>query len=158
MAADLVGRARPPAGALVLDLGAGDGVITRRLLARHARVVALELHRGRAAALRRDLAGEPVKVVTADVRDLRLPTQPFRVVANPPFDGISAVLARLTHTSSRLERADLLVPRSVARAWGERATRRRWAWSFTIERAVPRSAFTPRPRVDVVHLAIVRRR
>ena len=121
-------------------------------------MIAFEWHSGRAATLRERFACDDVKVVVADVRDLRLPRRPFRVVANPPFDGVSAVLARLTHHSSRLERADLLVPKSVAAAWCDRARRRGWAWTLTTEARVPRAAFTPRPRIDVVHLSIGRLR
>lgn len=140
---------------LVLDLGAGDGAITRHLVDARARVVAFELHPERAAALSNRFASEPVTVVRADVRDLRLPTRPFRVVANPPFRGINAVIVRLTHRASRLERADLLVPRSVARVWSSRLD----GTPFRMERAVavPRSSFHPRPRIDVVHATIVRR-
>jgi len=143
-------------GDLVLELGAGDGAITRHLVRHGARVVAFELHPERAEQLRRQF-GDDVKVVRADVRDLRLPTRPFTVVANPPFSGIQAVLVRLTHRSSRLERADLLVPRSVCNQWSTRLTRRSSSWSITDRRPVPRSAFTPRPRIDVVHMTIRRR-
>ena len=51
---------------------------------RGARVIAVELHPERVAHLRRRF-GAPVRVVRADASDLRLPRQPFRVVANPPF-------------------------------------------------------------------------
>jgi 23S rRNA (adenine-N6)-dimethyltransferase len=155
-ARDLVDASRVECGDLVLDLGAGDGAITHHLVRSGARVIAFELHPERAAHLR-DRFGAEVKVVRADVRDLRLPTRPFSVVANPPFAGVNAVLVRLTHHGSRLERADLLVPRSVARSWITRWERRRTPWSATVERVVPRAAFTPRPRIDVVHLSIRRR-
>nr|WP_256378038.1 methyltransferase domain-containing protein [Phycicoccus sp. HDW14] len=64
-------------GDLVLDPGAGTGTLTRHLLARGARVVAVELHPGRLAALRR-IDSPRLTVVRADVRDLRLPRTPFR--------------------------------------------------------------------------------
>lgn len=157
-AAELVHRAAPPPGSLVLDLGAGEGAITRHLARHRSRVIAFELHPDRAATLRRGFEHDDVKVVVADVRDLRLPRRPFRVVANPPFDGVSAVLVRLTHRASRLERADLLIPRSTAQSWSRRLDRRHTGFALRIEGTVPRSAFTPRPRIDVVHASIIRRR
>ncbi len=144
-----------PPGALVLDLGAGDGAVTQHLLAARARVIAFELHPERIATLRRRFRQDDVTVVRADVRDLRLPTRSFRVVANPPFDGVNAVLVRLTHRASRLERADLLLPKSVARSWSTRLERTGFAMVRTL--VVPRSSFRPRPRIDVVHATIVRR-
>ena len=71
-------------GDLVLDIGAGDGALTAPLLERGARVIAIELHPGRAAALRQRF-GADIKVVQVDAADLRLPRRPFHVVANPPW-------------------------------------------------------------------------
>ncbi len=89
----LVADASVAPGDLVLDIGAGTGALTAPLVAAGARVVAVELHPGRAAALRRRFAGADVTVVRADAADLRLPRRPFRVVANPPFGVTTAVLA-----------------------------------------------------------------
>jgi 23S rRNA (adenine-N6)-dimethyltransferase len=97
-----------------------------------------------------------VKVVRADIRDLRLPTRPFRVVANPPFAGISAILVRLTSSGSRLARADLVVPRSVALVWQRRLARPHSAWLVSALTPIPRSAFTPRPRIDTCIMRIER--
>ena len=82
-------------GDLVLDIGAGDGVLTQLALEHGARVVAIEAHPGRARDLRSRFAGRGVKVVRADAADLRLPTRPFVVVANPPFGITTALLKRL---------------------------------------------------------------
>lgn len=153
-AAELVEAADIRPGELVLDLGAGDGTITARLVERGARVIAFELHPQRAAHLRRRFEGCGVTVVSADVRDLRLPRRRFRVVANPPFAGVSAVLGRLTHHASRLDRADLLVPRSVADAWSRRWERPGSRFGVAGRRPIPRSAFTPRPRIDVVRIVV----
>jgi hypothetical protein len=57
-----------------------------------ARVVAVELHPGRAARLRHQFP--EVTVVHADATSLRLPSRPFRVVASPPY-GITAGLLGL---------------------------------------------------------------
>jgi 23S rRNA (adenine-N6)-dimethyltransferase len=155
VARELVERSGAGRRHLVLDIGAGDGAITRHLVATGATVVAFELHTERVRLLRDRFAGSEVRVVRADVRDLRLPTRPFRVVANPPFRGVNAVLVRLTHHASRLERADLILPRSVAADWATRLRRARWDVVET--RPLPRSACTPRPRIDLVHATIVDR-
>lgn len=135
-------------GSLTLDLGAGDGAITRHLVSTGARVIAFETHADRATVLRSQFHPTAVKVVRADVGDLRLPTRPFQVVANPPFGITSAIIRRLTSRHSQLIRADLVVPVAVAERWAALLMRDESRWSLTIDHRLPRSAFTPRPRID----------
>ncbi len=159
-AEQLVAASRVRPGELILDLGAGDGAITAHLVGRGARVIAFELHPGRSAELRSRF-GERVRVVQADVRDLRLPRRPFRVVANPPFDGVSAILDRLTAPHSRLVRADLVLPLSVARRWADRLDGRpHRPFRLAVSRRLPRTAFDPPPRIDtcIVTIGAVGRR
>ena len=149
-------------GDLVVDVGAGSGALTRPLVEAGAHVVAVELHAGRAHALRERFAGAPVTVVRADAADLRLPRRPFRVVANPPFATSTALVRRLLAPGSRLVRADLVVPRPVARRWTAPGApgRRRWerCWVAGVASAVPRRAFHPAPPRDAIVLVIERRR
>ncbi|WP_139982339.1 rRNA adenine N-6-methyltransferase family protein [Nocardioides litoris] len=153
----LVADAPVGSGDLVLDPGAGRGAITRPLLATGARGLAVELHAGRLRTLHDLAVDEPrLTVIRADVRDLRLPRRPFRAVGSPPYDGTSALLARLLTPGSRLVSADLVVQRGLARRWAEgRAPGAgRWSrrWSVEVGRAVPRRAFARPPRVDSVVL------
>ncbi len=148
-------------GDLVVDVGAGTGALTRPLLATGARVLAVELHPGRAAALRRLAAHQPgLTVVRADATELRLPRQQFRVVSSPPYARASALIARLLGPGSRLVTADLVVQRQLARRWveGRAPGAGRWGRTFDLEivRALPRSAFRPPPQVDSVVLRISR--
>lgn len=149
-------------GELVLDVGAGAGVLTDALLAAGASVVAVELHRRRAAALRARFSGGRVTVVEADAADLWLPRRPFRVVANPPFAIVKPLLTRLLSAGSRLYAADLVVPRHVARQWAETADagRARWSQRFALGLGptVPRRAFVPPPPRDAKLLVVRRRR
>lgn len=142
-------------GDLVLDLGAGDGALTAPLLERGARVLAIELHAGRAARLRERFDGADVTVVQRDLADLRLPARPFRVVANPPF-AATAGLLRLLVRSDRLLSADLVLQRAAAYRWVERASgsRGRSRRSVDVGIRVPRSAFRPPPRVDAAVLTL----
>jgi 23S rRNA (adenine-N6)-dimethyltransferase len=160
-ASRLVASAGVAPGRLILDVGAGEGVITAALLERGSNVVAFELHPGRAAALRRRFAGRPVIVVQADARDLWLPRRPFSVVANPPFGALSAILRRLMAPGSRLEHASLVVPAHVARRWstGSVPGAARWGGQYVVGvgASVPRGAFSPRAVHDISVLEIRRR-
>ena len=148
-------------GDLVLDLGAGTGGLTAPLVRAGARVIAFELHPQRAAILRDRFAGDPVKVVQADVSDLRLPRQPFRVVANPPFAVTTSTLRRLLGRGTQLLSADLVVPRHVAMRWasGRAPDSGRWVREFELRvaRPIPGRAFRPAPPGQTALLRIRRR-
>jgi 23S rRNA (adenine-N6)-dimethyltransferase len=146
---------------LVLDVGAGNGALTRPLVATGARVVAVELHTARADALRTRFRDAHVVVVVADAADLRLPRRPFHVVANPPFAVTTALLRRLTAPGSRLETAHVVVPWHTARRWvgGNAPGAQRWRAQFDARegRALPRGAFRPSAPSGVAVLVLRRR-
>ena len=58
-------------------------------------MLAVELHPARAAALRDRFAGSGVAVLELDTAAFRWPGHPFRVVANPPYAGVNALVRRL---------------------------------------------------------------
>jgi len=161
----LVAEAGIGAGDLVLDLGAGAGALTREL-ARHAgRVWAVELDATLALELDRRFEGTNVRVVRADAARLRWPDEPFKVVANIPFDRTTAILRRLLDDPRvPLLAAELVVQWEVAvkraAVWPSTLAGVCWgAWyRFELVRRLPPSAFAPEPAVDAAVLRIERRR
>jgi 23S rRNA (adenine-N6)-dimethyltransferase len=152
----------------VVDLGAGAGVLTAALAACAGSVFAVEIDHGLATGLARRFATAPnVSVFEADVRDIPLPVNPYRVVANPPFGHTAAILHRLLdHPEGGLERADLVVQWQVARHRARVSQGPEvdlvgaiWApwWEFARGRRIPAALFTPRPAVDAAVLVITRR-
>jgi 23S rRNA (adenine-N6)-dimethyltransferase len=148
-------------GELVLDVGAGLGALTAPLVRAGARVVAVELHPGRADRLRKRFADAPVTVVRADAGDLRLPSRPFRVVSSPPYNISTLLLKRLLAPGSRLVSADLVLQRQVANRWarGEAPGANRWFRYYdpSVGLRLPRKAFTPPPHVDSAVLQLRKR-
>lgn len=150
------------ANELVLDLGAGSGRLTAELAraARHA--LAVELDAQWAQYLRGRWAN--VDVVQADAASVQLPREPFRVVANLPFDRTTAILRHvLDDPLVPLVRADLVVEWGVAvkrsLPWPSTLNGVLWgAWySSSVARRLPRSAFDPPPAVDAGVLVLERR-
>ena len=148
-------------GELVVDIGAGQGTLTRHLVEAGARVFAVELHPGRARRLRERFAEAPVTVIQTDALSLRLPHHPFRVVASPPYAISSALLGVLLGSRSRLIAADLVLQRAVVRhhvdRWCATASQPHRRWDARVGRALPRHAFRPAPQVDSAVLVIRRR-
>ena len=162
LAAELVADAGIAAGDLVLDIGAGSGRLTAELAARARRVVAVELDPHWAAHVRGRWPN--VDVVEGDAVELALPDEPFRVVANLPFNGATQIMRwLLDDPRTPLVRADLVVEWDVARRracpWPSTLNGVLWsAWyRFSLLRRLPSSAFVPPPTVDAGVLAVERR-
>jgi 23S rRNA (adenine-N6)-dimethyltransferase len=162
---ELVRDAAVPSGSLVLDLGAGGGVITGALVAAGARVRAVELD-GRALTQLGDrFAREPrVEVIAADATTVALPEEPFAVVANLPFAAGTAILRRLLGDPRvPLTQLDAIVEWGLAAkrtaVWPSTLLGCYWsAWyELAVVRRVPRSAFAPPPSVDAAVLRATRR-
>jgi 23S rRNA (adenine-N6)-dimethyltransferase len=152
-------------GELVVDIGAGNGLITQALARRGARVVAVERDPALVRRLRdRFGPGSGVTVAAGDVLTTPLPREPFAVVANIPFGITTKILRRLLgDAGGRLRRADVIVQAEVARKRGTRGrgTLLNASWEpwfeFDAGARVPRAAFRPQPRVDGAVLIAVRR-
>lgn len=149
----------------MLDLGAGGGVITSALVAAGASVRAVELDAAALRRLRGRFGGDrQVEVVGADATRVRLPDEPFAVVANLPFATGTAILRRLLGDPRvPLTQLDAIVEWGLAAkrtavwpstllgcAWGAR-------YELRLVRRVPRSCFAPPPSVDAAVLRATRR-
>ena len=150
-------------GDLVVDIGAGNGLISAALVRRGAQVLAIERDPSLAERLRAKFATWPaVTVVEGDVLETPLPDKPFSVVANLPF-GITTKILRHLLDSDALARADVIVQAEVARKRGSggRGTLLNACWEpwfeFATGARIAASAFRPRPRVDAAVLIVTRR-
>jgi 23S rRNA (adenine-N6)-dimethyltransferase len=147
-----------PHGRRVVDLGAGDGALTRALLEAGHHVTAVELDPRRLPALR---AFKAADVVQGDLLRYRA-NGPHNVVSNVPF-GITTPLLRNLLAGEGWGTAVLLVQWEVARkraAVGGTTllTAAWWPWyTFTLAGRVPATAFRPVPSVDGGLLVLSRR-
>jgi 23S rRNA (adenine-N6)-dimethyltransferase len=143
----------------VLDLGAGTGVLTSALARAGARVTPVEIDVALAAGLRRRFDN----VVEGDALHVALPREPFKVVANLPFDAGTAILRRLLDPRVPLERADVIVEWGLAAkraaVWPSTQLSTYWsAWhELSVARRLPRIVFAPPPSMDAAVLSVRRR-
>ncbi|MFD0364846.1 23S ribosomal RNA methyltransferase Erm [Nocardia sp. GCM10030253] len=149
---------------LVVEIGPGDGMLTRQLLGTAGRVLAYEKDGHYADRLRtRYVGNDRIRCVHTDFREVSPPREPFAVVANIPF-GSSTDIVRWCLSTRGMTSATLLTQWEFARKHS--GDHGRWTkltvthWpSATIELGtrVGRHRFYPVPAVDAAVLRLVRR-
>lgn len=155
-------------GETVLEVGAGEGVLTRRLADLASFVHVVEIDRTLEPKLvdlveRPDVAfiwGDAMKVDLA-----ALEPRPVAMVANLPYSVAVPLLVRTMIDLPWMERWTVMVQREIAdrltagpgtRQYGAPTATLSSAASLRIVRKVGREVFTPRPRVDSAVLSMVR--
>jgi 23S rRNA (adenine-N6)-dimethyltransferase len=162
-AAEVVRRARLGAADLVVEIGAGRGVLTSEIALCAERVLAVELDPVLARRLgRRFETVRNVRILQDDALQVPLPREPFRAFGNIPFGITNALLRRLLSERSMF-RADLVVQEQVARELTAKRPRSLLAlsaapwWRFERGLRLPEYLFHPRPGVDASVLTFTRR-
>ena len=96
LAGFLIGHSNIKKRDIVIDIGAGSGVITAALAKRCKRVIAVEPDPGTAELLRKNVGKlANVAIVQQDFLEMELPDEPYKIFANPPFHLSSAILHKL---------------------------------------------------------------
>ena len=165
----IVAAAELTDGDRVVEIGPGLGVLTRRLLAAGASVLAVELDPRLAEYLRRELyAVERFELIEADALDLHpremFPGEPFKVVANIPYHITSPLLHAFLEGERPPELTVLLVQLEVAERVAAPPGRMSYLSVFAqnvadaeVVARVPAAAFEPAPAVDSAVLRLRRR-
>ncbi|HEX8473460.1 MAG TPA: 16S rRNA (adenine(1518)-N(6)/adenine(1519)-N(6))-dimethyltransferase RsmA [Pyrinomonadaceae bacterium] len=116
----IVSEVRPRAGETIIEIGAGRGALTSRLLEGAGRVVAIEFDRELVPFLREHFedAGDRFEIVEADALVLNFcaliaPESRARVVANLPYNISTAILQRLIEQRGCLTELILMLQREV---------------------------------------------
>ncbi|MCC3765405.1 23S ribosomal RNA methyltransferase Erm [Glycomyces sp. TRM65418] len=149
---------------LVIEVGPGDGMVTRPLLDRARRVIAYEKDRHFVERLRSRLGHHGhFSCHQADFRDVRPPSEPFAVVANAPF-GITTGIVRWCLDADRLTSATLVTQLEFARKhtgdygrWSRLAVAHWPEFALDLGMRIGRGEFHPVPRVDAAVLHLRRR-
>jgi 16S rRNA (adenine1518-N6/adenine1519-N6)-dimethyltransferase len=149
-------------GETVVEIGPGQGAITRALASRTAQVLAIELDPNLAAHLGNQFSQERVTVIRADVLGFdftaasKTAGRRLVVAGNLPYYITSPILLKLAASHAALDRAVLMVQREVAdRIVAVPGTRDYGLLSVTVQMygpverlfTLPPSAFSPPPDV-----------
>jgi 16S rRNA (adenine1518-N6/adenine1519-N6)-dimethyltransferase len=157
------------AGDVVLEVGGGEGVLTRRLADLAERVWVIELD---------ERLREPLEAVAAETSNVSLvwgdamrvdlaglDPAPTRMVANLPYSIATPLLIRTVEELPGIETWTVMVQREIAdrlraapgsRTYGAPSVLVQLACSVELLRGVDPAVFTPRPRVESALLALRR--
>jgi 16S rRNA (adenine1518-N6/adenine1519-N6)-dimethyltransferase len=166
--------ATTPAGGTVVEIGAGLGALTRPLLERAARVVAIERDRDLVPLLRGELASVieegRAEVIEGDALHvdwaaaLEGGPAPRAVAGNLPYLITGALLERAVGLASRIDRAVFMVQAEVAerllappggKTYGALSVFTQAAFEVRRVISVRAGAFYPRPDVDSAVVLLV---
>jgi 16S rRNA (adenine1518-N6/adenine1519-N6)-dimethyltransferase len=155
-------------GDVVLEVGAGEGVLTERLAAVAAHVHTVEIDRGLDASLAPLAALANVSLHRADAMKLDfgdLVPAPTAMVANLPYAVATPVLLRTIEQLPSLATWTVMVQREIAdrlraapgsRTYGSPSVVAQLACEVELVRKVDPAVFKPRPRVDSAILRLRR--
>jgi 16S rRNA (adenine1518-N6/adenine1519-N6)-dimethyltransferase len=165
----IVAAAELVPGDRVVEIGPGLGVLTRRLLAAGASVLAVELDARLADYLRRELFGvDRFELIEADALTIHprecFPGEPFKLVANIPYHITSPLLHTFLEGERPPELTVLLVQLEVAERVAAPPGRMSYLSVFVqniteavVVARVPAASFEPPPKVDSAVLRLRRR-
>lgn len=157
----IVDRMALSPGDLIIEPGAGDGMLTQALTDAGCRVVAVERDERLFALLKQRFARHPnVRCEHGDFLAFPLPSTPYRVLSNVPYAITAALVRKLLHAARPPDEALLIVQREAAQKFS--GTPRETLFSllhkpwFAIEivASVQRRDFSPPPRVHSALLSI----
>jgi 16S rRNA (adenine1518-N6/adenine1519-N6)-dimethyltransferase len=162
---DVIGRlAELGPDDIVLEIGPGQGVLTRYLAERVGRVHAIEIDR----ALEPDLSGLPdnADVVFGDALKVELPHDATKLVANLPYNVATPLIVESLDGLPNVGLWCVMVQREVAdRFFAQPGTKEYGSVSVLVQLAaertgfhpVSRTVFRPQPNVDSALVAFRRR-
>lgn len=141
----------------VLEIGPGQGSLTKVLLAAASQVVAVEKDEKLAANLRAQVSAANLRVITQDILKFDLTSLPagYKVVANIPYYLTSNLIRVLCESENPFSVAVLLVQKEVAEraaaAPGQMSllgVSAQYYCQVSLGKVVPAELFDPPPKVD----------
>lgn len=171
----IVDAARLGSGDTAFEVGPGDGALTRPLVERAGRVLAVEIDPMRADALERELSGSPsFRLLRGDVLDRTFRQwledagwgPPAVFVSNLPYNAATPILLRSVEEEGTFSRSIATVQKEVARRFAAKRGEEGYGYlsvrtaAFAQARSLfdlPAGAFRPPPKVTSTVIELVPR-
>jgi 23S rRNA (adenine-N6)-dimethyltransferase len=149
----------------VLELGAGKGALTTRLMQKAGSVLAVEYDAKLVDHLAQKTSSHSnVKIIRQDIIKIRLPQGKFAVVSNIPYALTTPIMKMLLdRPSSGFQKGVIVMEKGAARRFTSKAIRNDYVlcWKMWFElryvKTVPRECFSPPPRVESAIVVISRK-
>jgi 16S rRNA (adenine1518-N6/adenine1519-N6)-dimethyltransferase len=162
----IVEAVNPATDDAVIEIGPGEGALTRPLLARLQRLTAIEIDRDLATALAQAFPAERLALVNADIleHDFSTYAPGFRVVGNLPYNISTPILFHLARYADRVRDMHFMlqkevVERMVARHstpdYGRLSVMLQVRFAMTKLFNIGPGAFRPPPKVDSAVVRLV---
>lgn len=169
VAREIVKEARLRAGEVVLEIGAGKGILTEEILRNGLQIIAVEKDHSLIEELRerfkKDI-GRGLKLIEGDIRDFDpgragLQARQYSLVSNIPYYLTGFILRKFLTHKVQPKAMYLMLQREVAERIMARSGRES-ILSISVKaygktrliRKVPRNFFSPQPKVDGAIIAI----
>jgi 16S rRNA (adenine1518-N6/adenine1519-N6)-dimethyltransferase len=120
IARKMISAVRPERTDVILEIGPGEGMLTKHLASRVGRLIAVEIDRRAVERLKESFAGGEVEVLHSDILDVDLVAlqsrvgQQVRVVGNIPYHITSPILFHVLDHRTTVQDATLMIQKEVA--------------------------------------------
>ncbi|HLX80488.1 MAG TPA: 16S rRNA (adenine(1518)-N(6)/adenine(1519)-N(6))-dimethyltransferase RsmA [Burkholderiales bacterium] len=156
----------PSGGDAVVEIGPGEGALTRPLLERIGHLTAIEIDRDLAAGLSQEFSSRELTVVTADALGYDFSSFPadLRIVGNLPYNISTPILFHLSRHADRVRDMHFMLQREVVERmvakpstpeYGRLSVMLQTRFSMKKLFNVSPGAFRPPPKVDSAVVRLV---
>jgi 16S rRNA (adenine1518-N6/adenine1519-N6)-dimethyltransferase len=162
----IVDAVAPAPGDAIVEIGPGEGALTRPLLERLGHLTAIEIDRDLAAVLAREFSSRNLAIIVADVLDFDFSVLPpgLRVVGNLPYNISTPILFHLSRFADRVRDMHFMLQLEVVRRMVAKHSTPDYGrlsvmlqTRFTMQKLfnVSPGAFRPPPKVDSAVVRVV---
>jgi len=145
-------------GETIVEIGPGKGIITQKLLDLGCQVVAIEKDSHLISSLQHQFSSNHnFSLINQDFLNYSLPKTPFKIFSNIPFSITASIITKFLKSTNKPTQMYLILQQEAANKFclssnfnNQDAILLAPFYSIEILGDIDRTAFTPKPQVDIV--------